>query len=232
MVGTANPIRRGIVTVGKNHGEESTRRGYPCEWNLSGRPATRLGLRNHPKAERKWSSCFSLRQTAGIAKIPLRGFESPEKSFAAAIMNHKAQSATATASKSPPGNAERKTIPNKLYFPIREVAELVGVEPYVLRFWEKEFPMLSPVKESTGHRRYRRKDIEMVLEIKRLLYDQGFTIPGARTRLQKANSGALPLFASAEGGKPTRAPGTPSPGTVLRQIRRSLNELLTLLDQS
>ena len=147
-------------------------------------------------------------------------------------MNQKAQSVTAPASKAQPGNPERKAIPNKLYFPIREVAELTGVEPYVLRFWEKEFSMLSPVKESSGHRRYRRKDIEMVLEIKRLLYDQGFTIPGARTRLQKANSGALPLFAAAEGGKHLRQPGTLSPGTVLRQIRRSLNELLSLLDQS
>lgn len=125
-----------------------------------------------------------------------------------------------------------RPIPNKLYFPIREVAELTGVEAYVLRFWEKEFPMLSPVKESSGHRRYRRKDIETVFEIKRLLYDQGFTIPGARTRLQKANSSALPLFAGPDGGKGTKHPGSPSPTATLRQIRRSLNELLSLLDQS
>jgi DNA-binding transcriptional MerR regulator len=129
--------------------------------------------------------------------------------------------------------AARPTIiPNKLYFPIREAAEIAGVEPYVLRFWEKEFPMLAPVKEKSGHRRYRRKDIELVLEIKRLLYDQGFTIPGARTRLQKAGSAALPLFAGADGGKSARTPSAPSPATVLRQIRRSLNELLTLLNQS
>ena len=128
--------------------------------------------------------------------------------------------------------AQTKTIPNKLYFPIREAAQIAGVEPYVLRFWEKEFPMLSPVKEKSGHRRYRRKDIELVLEIKRLLYDQGFTIPGARTRLRKASSSALPLFAAAARGKSARTPGAPSPATVLRQIRRSLNEILSLLNQS
>jgi len=138
----------------------------------------------------------------------------------------------ATARKVDSKSATNKPIPNKLYFPIREVAELAGVEAYVLRFWEKEFPMLSPVKESSGHRRYRRKDIETVLEIKRLLYDQGFTIPGARTRLQKASSGALPLFAGADGGKGARGSGAPSVGTTLRQIRRSLSELLALLDQS
>jgi DNA-binding transcriptional MerR regulator len=130
-------------------------------------------------------------------------------------------------------SAPQRPIPNKLYFPIREVAELTGVEAYVLRFWEKEFPMLSPVKESSGHRRYRRKDIETVLEIKRLLYDQGFTIPGARSRLQKISSGALPLFAAADGGgKGSRSANGPSPAAQLRQIRRSLNELLALLDQS
>jgi len=137
-------------------------------------------------------------------------------------MNHKAQSRKVESK-----SAASKPIPNKLYFPIREVAELAGVEAYVLRFWEKEFPMLSPVKESSGHRRYRRKDIETVLEIKRLLYDQGFTIPGARTRLQKVNSGALPLFAAADGAKGARATGA-----QMRQIRRSLSELLALLDQS
>jgi len=142
-------------------------------------------------------------------------------------MNHKAQ-ARKTDLKTTPN----KPIPNKLYFPIREVAELTGVEAYVLRFWEKEFPMLSPVKESSGHRRYRRKDIETVLEIKRLLYDQGFTIPGARTRLQKVSTGVMPLFAAAYGSKGSRNAGTPSASAQLRQIRRSLNDLLALLNDS
>ncbi len=125
-------------------------------------------------------------------------------------------------------------IPDKLYFPIREVAKITGVEAYVLRFWEKEFSSLSPAKESTGHRRYRRKDIELILRIKSLLYDQGFTIPGARTRLKKSSSTPL-LFATEE---PTRAQPMRSAAadkkvqTVLRTVRRGLNEILTVLNQS
>ena len=67
-------------------------------------------------------------------------------------------------------------IPDKLYFRIGDVARLAGIKPYVLRFWETEFPALGPKKSGTGHRLYRRKDVEMVLEIKRLLYEQRFTI--------------------------------------------------------
>ena len=75
--------------------------------------------------------------------------------------------------------AERRNavaIPDKLYFRIGEVCKLTRTHAYVLRFWEKEFPMLKPVKSSTGHRMYRRKDVELVLEIKKLLYQEGFTI--------------------------------------------------------
>src|ERR1700709_2804402 len=74
-------------------------------------------------------------------------------------------------------------IPNKLYFRIGEVAKLAGIKPYVLRFWESEFPGLGPKKSGTGHRLYRRKDVELVLEIKRLLYEKRFTIEGARRSL-------------------------------------------------
>lgn len=128
-----------------------------------------------------------------------------------------------------------KPIPDKLYFPIREVAELTGVETYVLRFWEKEFPMLQPVKESSGHRRYRRKDIEMVLEIKRLLYDEGFTIPGARTALQKGSAPATlfalpPATARKRGSRGRTAPlPAHSPEEMLRRVRAELNDILTLL---
>ena len=76
-------------------------------------------------------------------------------------------------------------IPNKLFFKIGEVCEIVGVEPYVLRFWETEFPNLAPSKSKTGHRVYKRKDVENVLRIKELLYDRGFTIAGARRHLAK-----------------------------------------------
>src|SRR5437879_11849910 len=75
-------------------------------------------------------------------------------------------------------------IPDKLYFRIGDVARLAAIKPYVLRFWETEFPGLGPKKSGTGHRLYRRKDVEMVLEIKRLLYEQRFTIEGARKHLE------------------------------------------------
>src|SRR5258708_12988634 len=74
-------------------------------------------------------------------------------------------------------------IPDKLYFKIGEVSELLGVEAYVLRYWETEFPVLSPKKSGTGHRLYRRKDVELLLRIKHLLYDKRFTIKGARQSL-------------------------------------------------
>ncbi len=76
-------------------------------------------------------------------------------------------------------------IPDKLYFRIGEVARLTGVKQYVLRFWESEFPGLGPKKSGTGHRLYRRKDVEMVLEIKRLLYEKRFTIEGARKWMEQ-----------------------------------------------
>src|SRR3984957_1060865 len=75
-------------------------------------------------------------------------------------------------------------IPDKLYFRIGDVARLAGIKPYVLRFWETEFPSLGPKKSGTGHRLYRRKDVELVLEIKRLLYDKRYTIEGARKFLE------------------------------------------------
>src|ERR1700720_3100451 len=75
-------------------------------------------------------------------------------------------------------------IPDKLYFRIGEVARLAGIKPYVLRFWETEFPGLGPKKSGTGHRLFRRKDVELVLEIKRLLYEERFTIEGARKFLE------------------------------------------------
>src|SRR5215467_2490138 len=75
-------------------------------------------------------------------------------------------------------------IPDKLYFRIGEVANLCRLPAYVLRFWESEFPQLKPVKSSTGQRMYRRRDVESVLRIKQLLYEQGFTIAGARQQFR------------------------------------------------
>ena len=75
-------------------------------------------------------------------------------------------------------------IPDKLFFKIGEVCDLVGVQAHVLRYWESEFPMLQPQKNRAGQRTYRRKDVEMALRIKALLYDEGFTIAGAKKKLQ------------------------------------------------
>ncbi len=92
-------------------------------------------------------------------------------------------------------------IPDKLYFRIGEVAKLAGVKQYVLRFWESEFPGLGPKKSGTGHRLYRRKDVEMVLEIKRLLYEKRFTIEGARQWLDDRPKGAAAAAASSTQSK-------------------------------
>jgi DNA-binding transcriptional MerR regulator len=114
-------------------------------------------------------------------------------------------------------------IPDKLYFKIGEVSELLGVEAYVLRYWETEFPVLSPKKSGTGHRLYRRKDVELLLRIKHLLYDKRFTIEGARQSLQS----------EARAPKPARAPKRVQAELFsedpLPDIRRELQEILQLL---
>src|SRR5689334_966212 len=102
-------------------------------------------------------------------------------------------------------------IPDKLFFKISEVCEIVGVEPYVLRFWETEFPNFAPEKSKAGHRVYKRKDVENVLRIKELLYDRGFTIAGARKQLSKSRR-----------TKEDRE-------QVLIQLREGLQDILTLL---
>jgi len=76
-------------------------------------------------------------------------------------------------------------LPDKLYFKIGEVAKLVGVKPYVLRYWESEFSVVRPEKTRSRHRLYRRKDVETLLEIRRLLHDERYTIAGAKRRLRR-----------------------------------------------
>ena len=105
-------------------------------------------------------------------------------------------------------------IPNKLFFKIGEVCELAGLEAYVLRFWETEFPNLAPQKSKTGHRVYRKADVEMVLKIKSLLYDRGFTIPGARRQLAR-----------------TRPLERAERDRILAEVRNELREILTLLER-
>ena len=97
-------------------------------------------------------------------------------------------------------------IPDKLYFRIGEVARLAGIKPYVLRFWETEFGGLGPRKSGAGHRLYRRKDVELVLEIKRLLYEKRFTIEGARKNLE-SRAKPEPVRAAAKRGKSKKAQG-------------------------
>ena len=114
-------------------------------------------------------------------------------------------------------------IPDKLYFRIGEVSKLTHTKAYVLRFWETEFPMLNPNKSKSGHRLYRRQDVEMVLEIKRLLYGKGFTIAGARSLLAgNAKSRAEQqqrLFPPASGA------------SHLGAIRHELQSILTMLSR-
>ncbi len=111
-------------------------------------------------------------------------------------------------------------IPDRLYFRIGEVAKLCRLPAYVLRFWETEFPHLKPTKSSTGQRMYRRRDVENVLHIKRLLYDEGFTIAGARQQLKENRKDKMQaaLF-------PAQAP----PKDGLRRVRRELQEILGIL---
>jgi DNA-binding transcriptional MerR regulator len=77
------------------------------------------------------------------------------------------------------------TIPDRLYFKIGDVARICGLETYVLRFWESQFPQLKPNKSGTGQRLYRRREVELVLEIKRLVHEEGYTLPGARQALDQ-----------------------------------------------
>lgn len=117
-------------------------------------------------------------------------------------------------------------IPDKLYFRIGEVAKLAGIKPYVLRFWESEFAGLGPKKSGTGHRLYRRKDVELVLEIKRLLYEKRFTIEGARKVLEsKPKRDPVKQIAPRHQGE--LFAGTAS---FYQDLRRELQELVAILE--
>jgi len=119
-------------------------------------------------------------------------------------------------------------IPDKLYFRIGEVARLCDVPAYVLRFWESEFPQLKPNKGGTGQRLYRRRDVENALHIKRLLYDEGYTIPGARQvfkDLQKSKPGELPFLENAN----TAHGGSLQTDIRVQKLRKELHEILNML---
>ena len=110
-------------------------------------------------------------------------------------------------------NTELPAIPAKRYFTIGEVSELCGVKPHVLRYWEQEFPALNPVKRRGNRRYYQRHDVLMIRQIRGLLYDEGFTITGARSRLE---------------GPQARMESSIS-HQIVRQVRMELEEILSLL---
>ena len=140
-------------------------------------------------------------------------------------------------------------IPEKLFFKIGEVCELAGVQAHVLRYWETEFPMLAPQKNRAGQRTYRRRDVEMALRIKQLLYDEQYTIAGAKKKLAndsgrgtshegeatptpKAPTRSLqpPPSLAARFGAPAKAPAqSGEQRATLRQIGQQLREILDLL---
>jgi DNA-binding transcriptional MerR regulator len=113
----------------------------------------------------------------------------------------------------PSNNDELPVIPGKRYFTIGEVSELCGVKPHVLRYWEQEFPQLKPVKRRGNRRYYQRQDVLVIRQIRSLLYDQGFTIGGARNRLE---------------GEEAREDVTQTQ-QIVRQMRTELEELLKTL---
>src|SRR6202022_2542738 len=121
----------------------------------------------------------------------------------------------------------RPEIPDKLYFRIGEVSRLAGIKPYVLRLWETEFSSLGPKKSGKGHRLYRRKDVEMVLEIKRLLYEKRYTIEGAKKILDRRPRGEAARSAESKPGPAQKELFPAAP--VLDKIRAELAAILELL---
>jgi DNA-binding transcriptional MerR regulator len=120
-------------------------------------------------------------------------------------------------------NPDFAEIPDKLYFRIGEVGDLVGVEPHVLRYWETEFPSVGPKKSGTGHRMYRRKEVELLLKIKYLLYEKKYTIEGARQFLSsEAKMSRRKKLVKVEQGELFS-------GDAIPVIRRELAAILELL---
>jgi DNA-binding transcriptional MerR regulator len=125
-------------------------------------------------------------------------------------------------------------MPEKSLFRIGEVSRLTATKTFVLRYWETEFPTLQPVKSPAGHRLYRREDVDTVFEIKRLLYDEGFTIAGARKHFAETKSGRGgevradrgPAVPAARQERHTRAHQK-----FLLDLREELGAILTLLER-
>src|SRR5262245_27592534 len=126
--------------------------------------------------------------------------------------------------------------PRKALYKISEVCQITETQPYVLRFWESEFPQLAPRKSRSGQRLYRQKDVELVLQIKRLLYEEGFTIAGARQRLGLGEGpGALddlfePALRQAEQEAAAEAPRLRE--SMVSSLTGKLRDLLKIMDQT
>ena len=123
----------------------------------------------------------------------------------------------------------------KGFYKIGEVCQITDTQPYVLRFWESEFPQLAPKKSRSGQRLYREKDLELVRQIKRLLYDEGFTIAGARKKLGLGEGqGALDdLFEPSPADEPQRVPEPRRPlASVVSTVTERLEDLLKIMDET
>ena len=112
---------------------------------------------------------------------------------------------------------------HKLYYSISEVAEMTGLEPYVLRFWEKEFPLLKPKKNRAGNRSYQQKDIDLINQIKHFLYDEGYTIDGAKSKLKTLRY---------EGEEAKLVTEKMRLKNLLMEVRKELSELLKVVSSS
>ena len=118
------------------------------------------------------------------------------------------------------------------YCRMGEVSRLTALKPFVLRYWESEFPMLQPAKSPSGHRMYSQEDVDLVLKIKRLLYDEGFTIAGARRHLRdSANGGTEVPEGGVAGAGSLDAPTTQLSRKMLLDLRDGLRSFLTLLER-
>ncbi|MBI4365715.1 MAG: MerR family transcriptional regulator [Deltaproteobacteria bacterium] len=123
--------------------------------------------------------------------------------------------------------AHSKLLPNKLYFRIGEVSEIVGVKPYVLRYWETEFPDIKPAKSRSGQRLYKRRDVELLLKVRELLYEQRYTIDGAKHRLKEHSKEYRDDAAETEKAQPVSAiPVGANVKKAFQQMKRELESVL------
>ena len=115
---------------------------------------------------------------------------------------------------------------------IGEVSRIADLKPFVLRYWETEFPMLEPVKSSSGHRMYRQEDVDLILKIKRLLYDEGFTIAGARRHMRDLENGSAtePAPGERSAAAAVESEATQLNRKMLLDLRDALRSFLTLLE--